>query len=245
MPKRGKRYRGAVERIDRSRAYGPGEALRLLQETVVTGFDPTVNIAFRLGIDPRQADQMVRGAVVLPHGTGKTARVAVIAAGPKAAEAEEAGADIVGGDEVVERLGKGELIDELDSVIATPDQMRKLGRLGKTLGPRGLMPNPKSGTVTMDVAKAVREVKAGKVEYRSDRQGNVHGVLGRASFALQQLLENYQTLYDELMRQRPASAKGRYMRSVTVSSTMGPGIRVDPARRRDLFEEDEAEATVA
>ncbi|HEX2027032.1 MAG TPA: 50S ribosomal protein L1 [Nitriliruptorales bacterium] len=238
MPKRGKRYRAALERVDRTRAYGPRRALTLTKDVANVGFDPTVNVAFRLGVDPRKADQMVRGAVVLPHGTGRPVSVAVIAVGEKATEAREAGADIVGGDDVIEQLSKGELIDELDTVIATPDQMGKLGRLGKLLGPRGLMPNPKSGTVTMDVAKAVQEVKAGKIEYRTDRQGNVHAVIGKASFTTDQLLENYQAVFDELLRQRPASAKGRYMRNITVSTTMGPGIRVDPARTRDLFEDD-------
>ena len=236
MPQRGKKYRAATEQIDREQIYPPREGLRLVKETSATKFDPTVNVAFRLGVDPRKADQMVRGAVVLPHGTGKTARVAVIAVGEKATEAEAAGADVVGGDDVIERLGKGELIDELDTIIATPDQMGKLGRLGKSLGPRGLMPNPKSGTVTMDVAKAVREAKAGKVEYRTDRQGNVHTVLGKASFSLDQLLENFHALHDEITRQRPAAAKGRYIRNVTVAASMGPGVRLDTAVRKDKDE---------
>jgi large subunit ribosomal protein L1 len=245
MAARGKKYRSAAEKFDRERRYGPRRALALLKDSATTSFDPTVDISFRLGVDPRQADQMVRGAVVLPHGTGKAATVAVVAAGEKAVEAKEAGADHVGGDELVERLANGELIDELDAVIATPDQMGKLGRLGKILGPRGLMPNPKSGTVTMDVGKAVSEVKAGKVEYRTDRQGNVHAVLGKASFSLEKLLENYEALVEEIIRQRPAAAKGRYLRSITVSTSMGPGIRVDPARPREMLEEGEEEATVA
>ena len=236
MPQRGKKYRSAVEQIDRERLYPPREGLALVKETAATKFDPTINVAFRLGVDPRKADQMVRSAVVLPHGTGKTARVAVIAVGEKASDAQAAGADVVGGDEVIERLSNGELIDELDTIIATPDQMGKLGRLGKTLGPRGLMPNPKSGTVTMDVAKAVREAKAGKVEYRTDRQANVHTVLGKASFSLDQLLENYLALHDEIVRQRPAAAKGRYIRNVTVAASMGPGVRLDPAVRKDKDE---------
>ncbi len=236
MASRGKKYRAALEKVDHTRTYGPREALQLAKETATVNFDPTVDVALRLGIDPRRADQMVRGAVVLPRGTGKTARVAVIAAGEAAIEAEEAGADLVGTDDVVERLGRGELIDELDTIIATPDQMGKLGRLGRTLGPRGLMPNPKSGTVRTDVARAVREVKAGKVEYRSDRQGNVHSILGKASFPLPDLLENFQTLLDEIVRQRPASAKGRYLRNVTVSTSMGPAIRIDPMRTRDVAE---------
>lgn len=236
MARHGKRYRAALEKVDRTHMYGPREALQLAKDTVAVNFDPTVDVALRLGIDPRRADQMVRGAVVLPRGTGKTARVAVIAAGEAAIEAEEAGADLVGTDDIIERLGSGELIDELDTIIATPDQMGKLGRLGRTLGPRGLMPNPKSGTVRTDVARAVREVKAGKVEYRSDRQGNVHSILGKVSFPLPHLLENFQTLLDEIVRQRPASAKGRYLRNVTVSTSMGPGIRVDPTRTRELAE---------
>ncbi|MDP9021318.1 MAG: 50S ribosomal protein L1 [Actinomycetota bacterium] len=245
MAKHGKKYRAALEKIDRARAYAPRTALRLLKDTVTVNFDPTVEIAFRLGIDPRKADQMVRGAVVLPAGTGTVANVAVIAVGEKATEAQEAGADLVGADDLIERLSAGELVDELDTIIATPDQMGKLGRLGKLLGPRGLMPNPKSGTVTMDVGRAVRETKAGKVEYRSDRQGNVHAVLGKASFPIDQLLDNYQALFEELQRQRPASAKGRYFRNITVSTSMGPGIHIDPARTRDLLEEEDIPATVA
>ncbi len=237
MAKHGKKYRAALTQIDRTRAYGPVEALQLAKETVTVNFDSTVEVAFGLGVDPRKADQMVRGSVVLPRGTGKIARVAVIAEGPRATEAREAGADIVGGDDVIEQLGRGELIDELDAVIATPDQMGKLGRLGRILGPRGLMPNPKSGTITMDVARAVREVKAGKVEYRTDRQGNVHLVLGKASFPVAHLLENYQALVEEILRQRPASAKGRYLRSISISTTMSPGISVDPARIREGLEE--------
>ena len=233
VPQRGKKYLAVLERVDRERAYAPREALQLVKDNVVTKFDPTVNIAVRLGVDPRKADQMVRGALVLPKGTGTTARVAVIAVGEQAAETTAAGADVVGGDEVIEQLSKGELIDELDTIIATPDQMGKLGRLGKLLGPRGLMPNPKSGTVTTDVGKAVRESKAGKVEYRVDRQGNIHAVLGKASFPLEDLVDNYQALVDEIVRARPASAKGRYLRNVTVSSAMGPGIRVDAAKGRD------------
>ncbi|MGH3442347.1 MAG: 50S ribosomal protein L1 [Nitriliruptorales bacterium] len=237
--KRGKRYRDAYARIDRERNYAPRAAFQLLTDLNTAGFDPTVDVAFRLGVDPRQADQMVRGAVVLPHGTGAEATVVVVAAGEKAQEAKEAGADHVGGDDLIELLEQGDILAELDAVIATPDQMSKLGRLGKLLGPRGLMPNPKSGTVTMDVGKAVSDVKAGKVEYRSDRQGNVHAILGRGSFTVDQLLDNFEALVDELVRQRPAAAKGRYIRSVTISTTMGPGIRVDPAKSRDLIEEDE------
>ncbi len=246
MAKRGKRYQEAYEKVDRTRQYGPAAAFRLLKDTVTVSFDPTVDVAFKLGVDPRQADQMVRGALVLPHGIGKALRVAVITEGPPATEAQDAGADLVGSDEVIEQLSAGELIDELDTIIATPDQMGKLGRLGRILGPRGLMPNPKSGTVTTDVGRAVEEAKAGKIEYRSDRQGNVHSVLGKASFTVPMLVENYQALVDELLRQRPAAAKGRYLRNITISTTMGPGIHIDPARTRDLLEdEEEEEATVA
>ncbi|MDQ3932099.1 MAG: 50S ribosomal protein L1 [Actinomycetota bacterium] len=237
MARRSRKYREALEKVDRSRAYGPREALQLAKDTATVSFDPTVDVSLRLGIDPRRADQMIRGAVVLPRGTGRTARVAVISAGEAAMAAEEAGADVIGGDDLIERLGRGELIDDLDTIIATPDQMGKLGRLGRLLGPRGLMPNPKSGTVRTDVARAVREVKAGKVEYRSDRQGNVHSILGKVSFPLPDLLENFQTLLDEIVRQRPASAKGRYLRNITVSTSMGPGIRIDPTRTREVAEQ--------
>lgn len=248
MAKRGRKYREAFEKVDRTEQYGPTAAFTLLKDTVAVNFDPTVDVALKLGVDPRQADQMVRGALVLPHGIGKSLRVAVITEGPAATEAQDAGADIVGSDEVIEQLSEGELVDELDTIIATPDQMGKLGRLGKILGPRGLMPNPKSGTVTTDVGKAVQEAKAGKIEYRTDRQGNVHSVLGKASFTAQMLVENYQALVDEILRQRPASAKGRYIHNITVSTTMGPGIHIDPGKTRELFEEEEEEdeeATVA
>jgi large subunit ribosomal protein L1 len=237
MAKRGKRYQVAAEKIDRDRLYLASEAMKLVKETTTVSFDPTVDLAIRLGIDPRKSDQMVRGSVALPHGTGKTMRVAVFTEGPKATEAQEAGADIVGTTEIIELIEAGNL--DFDSVIATPDQMGKIGRYGKVLGPRGLMPNPKTGTVTMDVAKAVQEIKAGKIEYRSDRQANVHLVLGKASFDARQLVENYGAVIDELMRVRPASAKGRYLRSVHVATSMGPSIPVDSQRTRDLFEEGE------
>ena len=240
MAKRGKRYREAKEKIETGRLYGPRAGFSLLKEVSAVNYDPTVDVAFRLGIDPRKADQMVRGAVSLPHGTGKDVKVAVVAVGEKATEAEQAGADYVGGDDLVERLGNGELLDEIDSVIATPDMMGKLGRLGKLLGPRGLMPNPKSGTVTMDVGKAVSEIKAGRVEYRSDRNGNVHTVLGKASFSVDQLLDNYEALLEEIIRQRPAAAKGRYLRTVAVSTAASPSVPFDPAKSRDLIEDDEA-----
>ena len=239
MAKRGKKYRAALDKIETGRLYGPKAAFSLLKEVSATNYDPTVECSFRLGVDPRKADQMVRGAVSLPHGIGKTVTVAVVTGSEKAADARDAGADHVGADDLIEQMTDGGLIDELDAVIATPDMMGKLGRLGKVLGPRGLMPNPKSGTVTMDVAKAVREIKAGRVEYRTDRQGNVHTILGKASFGVEQLVDNYAALLDELLRQRPASAKGRYLASVTVSTSASPGIPLDPARSRDLVEDDE------
>ena len=245
MAKHGKKYRAALDRIEEGRLYGPKPAFTLLKEVDATAYDATVECAFRLGIDPRKADQMVRGAISLPHGIGKSVTVAVVAGGDKAAEAREAGADHVGDDDLVEQLGAGELLSEIDSVIATPDMMGKLGRLGKVLGPRGLMPNPKSGTVTMDVAKAVTEIKAGRVEYRSDRNGNVHTILGKVSFGADQLVDNYATLLDELLRQRPSAAKGRYLRSVTISTSASPGIPLDPSKSRDLVEDDEDAAAAA
>lgn len=237
MARRSKRYQVAFDKIEHDRLYLPGAALRLVRETTTVSFDASVDLAVRLGIDPRKADQMVRGSVVLPHGTGKTSRVAVFAEGAKADEAEEAGADIVGSDELVAMIEAGNL--DFDAVIATPDQMSKVGRFGKVLGPRGLMPNPKTGTVTMDVTKAVNEIKAGKVDYRSDRQANVHVVLGKASFEPRQLFDNYGAVIDELIRQRPASAKGRYLRQIHVSTSQGPSIAIDPQRTRDLWEEEE------
>ena len=241
MAKRGKRYQVAAGKIQRDTLYGPTAAMKLAKDTVTVSYDATVDLAIRLGVDPRRADQMVRGAVALPHGTGKTMRVAVVAVGPKATEAEEAGADIVGTEAVTALIEAGDL--DFDAVIATPDQMGKIGRYGKVLGPRGLMPNPKSGTVTMDVAKAVSEIKAGRVEYRTDRQANVHLVLGKASFEARQLVDNYAAVIDELIRQRPAAAKGRYLRSIHVSTSQGPSVPVDPQRTRDLWEEDELAAS--
>lgn len=235
MRTRGRKYRQALERIEPGRLYPPRTALRLAKETSVASFDATVEAAFRLGIDPRKADQMVRGAVALPSGTGQSVRVAVVSSGENLVAAQEAGADHAGGDELVEQLE--ELAEQLDAVVATPDMMSKLGRLGKVLGPRGLMPNPKSGTVTQDVGRAVREIKGGRVEFRTDRTANVHTRLGKVSFDLEQLLENFEALYDELARQRPASAKGRYFRTITVSTTMGPGIRIDPSRARAVQED--------
>lgn len=238
MAKRGKKYRDAVAKIETDKLYGPKAGFGLLKEIDQTTYDVTVECAFRLGIDPRKADQMVRGAVSLPHGIGKEVHVAVVASGDKATEAREAGADHVGDDDLVELLGQGDLLDEIDSVIATPDMMGKLGRLGKSLGPRGLMPNPKSGTVTMNVAQAVTEIKSGRVEYRADRNGNVHAVLGKASFATEQLVENYTALLEEIMRQRPSAAKGRYIQSASVSTSASPSIPLDPAKARDLLEEE-------
>ena len=239
MAKRGKKYRAALEKIEADRLYGPKAGLGLLKEIDSAAYDSTIDCAFRLGIDPRKADQMVRGAVSLPNGIGKSVRVAVVAGGDKATEARDAGADYVGDDDLVEQLGSGELLDEIDSVIATPDMMGKLGRLGKVLGPRGLMPNPKSGTVTMNVAQAVTEIKAGRIEYRSDRNGNVHAVLGKASFTTEQLVENYAALLDEIIRQRPSAAKGRYVQTVAISTSMSPSVPLDPSKSRDLLAAEE------
>ena len=238
--KRGKRYQTAAAKIEAEHLYHPAEAFRLLKETVTVSFDPTVDLALRLGIDPRKADQMVRGSVGLPNGIGKSVRVAVFAEGPKAAEAESAGADLVGVAEITQMIEAGNL--DFDAVIATPDQMGKIGRYGKVLGPRGLMPNPKTGTVTMDVAKAVSEIKAGKVEYRSDRQANVHMVLGKASFDAKALAENYGAVIEELLRVKPAASKGRYLRTIHVSTSMGPSIRIDPTQTRDFWVTEEPAA---
>jgi large subunit ribosomal protein L1 len=232
---RGKKYLAAAAKIDPERLYTPAEAMTLLKDTVTVKFDATVELVARLGVDPRRADQNVRGSIGLPNGTGTTVRVAVFAEGPKADEATEAGADVVGSDEVIARIEAGNL--DFDVVIATPDQMGRIGRYGKVLGPRGLMPNPKSGTVTMDVAKAVSEIKAGKIEYRTDRQGNVHLVVGKASFSPRQLVENYGAILDELLRAKPAASKGRYLRAIHISTSMGPSIRVDTTRIRDLWED--------
>ncbi len=233
MAKRGKRYAAAAAKIDADKKYSPSDATRLIKETTTVSYDSTVDIAVRLGVDPRKADQMVRGSVILPSGTGKTNRVAVFAEGAKATEATEAGADIVGSDTLVEMIAAGEL--DFDVVIATPDQMGKVGRFGKVLGPRGLMPNPKTGTVTMDVAKAVADAKGGKVDFRTDRQGNVHLMIGKASFSAEELWANYNAIIEELHRLKPASAKGRYMRAVAMSTSQGPSINVEP-RTRDEYE---------
>jgi large subunit ribosomal protein L1 len=228
---RGKRYAEAMKVFDRDRLYAPVEALDLVKSLAKARFDETIELAVRLGVDPRRADQIVRGSLFLPAGTGRSVRVAVFAAGEYAAAARAAGADIVGADDLVQKIEKEGFL-AFDVAIATPDLMAQVGRLGRVLGPRGLMPNPKTGTVTTDVAKAVGEYKAGRVEYRTDRVGNVHIPIGKASFERPQLLENYRAAIDELLKAKPAAAKGRYMRSVTLSSTMGPGIKIDPAKAR-------------
>jgi len=223
----GKKYVDATRKFDRDRLYTPAEAFDLVKSLAKRNFDETVEITFRLGIDPRKADQMIRGTVSLPHGTGKAVRVAVFATGDAAREAEEAGADVVGADDLVARVQEGFL--DFDVAIATPDLMSQVGRLGRILGPRGVMPNPKTGTVTTDIGKTVAEFKAGKVEYRTDRNGNVHVPIGKVSFERDALLENFQAVLDEILRTKPAAAKGRYIKSIATSSTMGPGIRIDPA----------------
>ncbi|WP_037575248.1 50S ribosomal protein L1 [Phaeacidiphilus oryzae] len=238
--KRTKAQKAAEEKIDRERIYAPLEAIRLAKDVASTKFDQTVEVAMRLGVDPRKADQMVRSTVNLPHGTGKTARVLVFATGDRAAAAEAAGADIVGADELIDEVSKGRL--DFDAVVATPDLMGKVGRLGRVLGPRGLMPNPKTGTVTPDVAKAVNEIKGGKIEFRVDRHSNLHFIIGKASFDTEKLVENYAAALDEVLRAKPSAAKGRYIKKVTVSTTMGPGIPVDPNRTRNLLVEEDPAA---
>lgn len=233
--KRGKKHVAAQAQVDSSRQYAPVEAVRLAKELASAKFDETVEVHFRLGIDTRQADQQVRGSVVLPAGTGKTVRVAVFAQGDKAREAEAAGADVVGADDLVERIQGGFL--DFDATVATPDMMAKVGRLGKILGTRGLMPNPKLGTVTMDVDRVVRELKAGKVEYRADKFGIAHVGIGKVSFDEAKLLQNYGALLDEILRAKPASAKGKYLKTITLTTTMGPGIKVDTTKVRNLTEE--------
>ena len=230
----GKNYRAAAEKVSRDQLYTPLQAANLVKELATAKFDETVEVHFRLGIDTRKADQNIRGSISLPHGTGKTVRVAVFAEGEKAREAEEAGADVIGSDELVAAIQGGEI--NFDAAIATPNMMAKVGRIGKILGPRGLMPNPKLGTVTMDVAKMVSELKAGRVEYRADRYGICHVPLGKASFDEQKLVENYAALYTEILRVKPASAKGKYVKSISVSSTMGPGVKVDSAVQRNFME---------
>ena len=226
----GKRYADSLKSFDRDASYAPADAIKILKEFPAAKFDETVEVALRLGVDPRKADQMVRGTVSLPKGTGRTVRVAAFAAGDKAREAREAGADVVGGEDLVQEILKGNI--DFDAAVATPDMMPAVGKAGRVLGPRGLMPNPKAGTVSEDIGKAVADIKGGKLEYRVDRQGNVHLLIGKRSFDEEALLENFLAIMDEIIRAKPAAAKGRYVRSVTVSSTMGPGIRIDPAKLR-------------
>jgi large subunit ribosomal protein L1 len=232
---RGKRYEEAAGKVDRDRQYTPAEAVRLIKELPPAKFDETLEVAMRLGVDPRKADQMIRGTVSLPHGTGKSVRVAAFATGDKAREAQEAGADVVGGEDLVNEVIKGNI--EFDAAVATPDLMSLVGKAGRVLGPRGLMPNPKAGTVTFDIGKAVGDIKAGKLEYRVDRQGNLHLVIGKRSFEEQRILDNYLAVVDEVLRAKPAAAKGKYLRTVTLSSTMGPGITIDTNRVRDVAED--------
>jgi large subunit ribosomal protein L1 len=235
----GKRYREARAAIDRERLYSPLEAIRLLKSGDGTKFDETVEVHFHTGLNVRHADQQLRGTLMLPHGTGKEIRIAVFAEGEKAKEAQDAGADVVGSADLAKRIEEG--FDDFDVAIATPDMMGTVGRLGRILGPRGKMPNPKAGTVTFEVGKAVTDSKAGKLEYRTDRGANVHVALGKKSFDERRLLENYAAVVDEIVRAKPAAAKGRYLRSITLTSSMGPGIKIDPTRTRDIVSELEEE----
>ena len=234
MSKRSKAYQAAAEKVDHDQLYSPIDAVKLAKETSSKNQDATVEVAIRLGVDPRKADQMVRGTVNLPNGTGKTARVAVFAVGDKAEEAQAAGADVVGSDDLIEKIQGGWL--EFDAAIATPDQMAKVGRVARILGPRGLMPNPKTGTVTPDVAKAVNDIKGGKINFRIDKQANLHLVIGKASFDETKLVENYGAALDEILRAKPTASKGRYLKKVTMSTTTGPGIPVDPSVTRNFAE---------
>ncbi|MHA6801365.1 50S ribosomal protein L1 [Bounagaea algeriensis] len=234
MAKRSKTYNQAAELVDRDRLYTPYEAVELAKKTSKAKMDATVEVALRLGVDPRKADQMVRGTVNLPHGTGKTARVIVFTSGDKANEAEQAGADAVGSDDLIERIQGGWL--EFDAAIATPDQMAKVGKVARVLGPRGLMPNPKTGTVTPNVAKAVADVKGGKINFKVDKQSNLHFIIGKTSFDTSQLVENYEAALDEILRAKPTAAKGRYLKKASFTTTMGPGIQVDPNMTRKLLE---------
>lgn len=234
MAKRGKKYKESFKLVDRTHLYDVEEAIELVQKTAKANFDETVELAVRLGVDPKHADQLVRGAVVLPHGTGRTRTVLVFAKGEKAKEAEEAGADYVGGEELVEKIQNENWLD-FDVVVATPDMMSVVGKIGRILGPKGLMPNPKSGTVTFDVGKAVKEIKAGKVEYRVDKSGIIHVPIGKVSFGTEKLKENFAVIMEEIIKARPAATKGKYLRSITLSSTMGPGIKVNPQQLVDKF----------
>ncbi|MFY9578804.1 MAG: 50S ribosomal protein L1 [Gaiellaceae bacterium] len=240
MTTHGKNYRNARALFDREQEYSPVQAVRLLKAMQTAKFDETVEVHFRLGLNVRHADEQLRGTLMLPHGTGKSVRVAVFAEGEKAKEAQEAGADVVGSADLAKRVEEG--FTDFDVAIATPDQMGNVGKLGRILGPRGLMPNPKTGTVTMDVSKAVNDAKAGKLEYRTDRGACVHVAIGKKSFGERQLVENYAALIDEIVRAKPSAAKGRYIRQITVASTMGPGIHVDPQRTRGIVEELEEQA---
>lgn len=224
MAKVGKKYAEAAKKIDRTKAYSIEEAIALAKETNVAKFDASVEVSFRLNVDPRHADQQIRGAMVLPHGTGRTQRVCVITQGPKEQEAKDAGADFVGGKELLDQIAKGWF--EFDVIVATPNMMGELGKLGRVLGPKGLMPNPKTGTVTMDVAKAVEDIKKGKVEYRVDKEGNINLMIGKVSFTEEQLVENFKAIYNTIAKARPTAVKGTYMKNVVVSTTMGPGIHV-------------------
>ncbi|MFD1825088.1 MULTISPECIES: 50S ribosomal protein L1 [Mumia] len=237
MPQHSKAYRNAAQKIDKDALYTPLQAMELVKESGSKNFDSTVDVSMRLGVDPRKADQMVRGTVSLPNGTGKTARVLVFATGANAEAAREAGADYVGADDLVEKISGGWL--DFDAVVATPDMMGKVGRLGRVLGPRNLMPNPKTGTVTPDVAKAVKDIKGGKIEFRIDRHANLHFVIGKASFSATALAENYAAALEEVLRLKPASSKGRYIKKITVSTTMGPGVPIDPNRTRNVASDDE------
>ena len=232
MPKRGKKYQDSLKLVDRSNLYDVNEAIELVQKTAVANFDETIELAVRLGVDPRHADQQVRGTVVLPHGTGRTERILVFAKGDKVKEAEDAGADYVGGEELMKKI-QDENWFEFDVVVATPDMMGVVGRIGRVLGPKGLMPNPKAGTVTFDVGQAVQEIKAGKVEYRVDKAAIINVPIGKKSFGTEKLTDNFKTLMSAIIRSKPAAAKGRYLRSVTVASTMGPGIRVNGSKLMD------------
>ena len=238
MAKHGKNYRKVAELVDADSLYSPLQATGLAKQTSITSYDATVEVAMRIGVDPRKADQMVRGTVNLPHGTGKTARVIVFATGDRAAEAEAAGADAVGSEDLIERIQGGWL--DFDAAIATPDQMSKVGKIARILGPRGLMPNPKTGTVTPDVTKAVNDIKGGKINFRVDKQANLHLVIGKASFDTEKLVENYAAALEEINRAKPSSSKGKFLKKVTFSTTMGPGITVDPNRSRNFLVEDEA-----
>jgi large subunit ribosomal protein L1 len=242
MSQHGKRYRQALAPVDREHAYTPFEAVKLLKDAPDAKFDETVEVHFHLGLNVRHADQQLRGTLMLPHGTGSDVRVAVFAEGEKAKEAEEAGADIVGSADLAAQVEGG--CDDFDVAIATPDMMGTVGKLGRILGPRGLMPNPKAGTVTFDIGKAVRDSKAGKLEYRTDRGANVHLMIGKKSFEARALLENYSTVLDEIVRAKPSAAKGRYIRTITLTTSMGPGIHVDPQKTRGVLEEMEEEAAV-